>query len=407
MRGYALARSLYFLKQMASYRELLQQIKGEIDEIDVSRARELFAEADAAVVDVRERDEWEEGHIPGAVHIPRGSLESRIESAVPDRSQTVVVYCAGGSRSAFAAKTLEELGYGNVLSLIGGFTDWKRNGFPFELPRSLDDAKRRRYSRHLLIPEVGEEGQQKLLDSRVLLIGAGGLGSPAGLYLAAAGVGTIGIVDDDAVDETNLQRQIVHSTERLGDPKADSAKRTLEALNPDVAVTVFKERLTSDNVDRILGEGWDVILDGADNFPTRYLLNDASVWHRIPVVHGSIFRFEGQATVFKPHEGPCYRCLFPQPPPPELAPSCAEGGVLGVLPGVIGSLQANEVLKLALGIGDPLVGRLLIFDALQGTFTEIALRRDPDCPVCGENPTITDYIDYVEFCAGGRTHATT
>jgi sulfur-carrier protein adenylyltransferase/sulfurtransferase len=392
---------------MASYRDLLQQIKGEIDEIDVSHARELLAEADAAVVDVRERDEWAEGHIPGAVHIPRGSLESRIEGVVPDRSQTVVVYCGSGSRSAFAAKTLEELGYGNVLSLAGGFTDWKRNGLSFELPRSLDDAKRRRYSRHLLIPEVGEEGQQKLLDSRVLLIGAGGLGSPAGLYLAAAGVGTIGIVDDDAVDETNLQRQIVHSTERLGDAKADSAKRTLEALNPDVAVKVFKERLTSDNVDRILGEGWDVIVDGADNFPTRYLLNDASVWHRIPVVHGSIFRFEGQATVFKPHEGPCYRCLFPQPPPPELAPSCAEGGVLGVLPGVIGSLQANEALKLALGIGDPLVGRLLIFDALQGTFTEIALRRDPDCPVCGENPTITDYIDYVEFCAGGRTHATT
>ena len=392
---------------MASYRDLLQQIKGEIHEIDVSRARELLAEADAAVVDVRERDEWAEGHIPGAVHIPRGSLESRIEGVVPDRSKTVVVYCGSGSRSAFAAKTLEELGYGNVLSLAGGFTDWKRNGLPFELPRSLDDAKRRRYSRHLLIPEVGEEGQQKLLDSRVLLIGAGGLGSPAGLYLAAAGVGTIGIVDDDAVDETNLQRQIVHSTERLGDAKADSAKRTLEALNPDVAVKVFKERLTSDNVDRILGEGWDVIVDGADNFPTRYLLNDASVWHRIPVVHGSIFRFEGQATVFKPHEGPCYRCLFPQPPPPELAPSCAEGGVLGVLPGVIGSLQANEALKLALGIGDPLVGRLLIFDALQATFTEIALRRDPDCPVCGENPTITDYIDYVEFCAGGRAHATT
>ena len=392
---------------MAFYRELLQQIKGEIDEIDVSRARDLLAEADAAVVDVRERDEWAEGHIPGAVHIPRGSLESRIEGVVPDRSQTVVVYCGSGSRSAFAAKTLEELGYGNVLSLAGGFTDWKRNGLPFELPRSLDDAKRRRYSRHLLIPEVGEEGQLKLLDSRILLIGAGGLGSPAALYLAAAGVGTLGIVDNDAVDETNLQRQIVHSTERLGDAKADSAKRTLEALNPDVAVKVFKERLTSDNVDRILGEGWDVIVDGADNFPTRYLLNDASVWHRIPVVHGSIFRFEGQATVFKPHEGPCYRCLFPQPPPPELAPSCAEGGVLGVLPGVIGSLQANEALKLALGIGDPLVGRLLIFDALQGTFTEIALRRDPDCPVCGENPTITDYIDYVEFCAGGRTHATT
>jgi sulfur-carrier protein adenylyltransferase/sulfurtransferase len=393
---------------MASYRELLQQVKAEIDEIDASRARELLTEGDAATVDVRERDEWEEGHIPGAVHIPRGSLEGRIEKAVPDRSQAIVVYCAGGSRSAFAARTLEELGYENVTSLAGGFTDWKRNGFPFELPQTLDEAKRRRYSRHLLIPEVGEEGQQKLLDSRVLLIGAGGLGSPAGLYLAAAGIGTIGIVDDDAVDETNLQRQIVHSTERLGDSKAESAKRTIEALNPDVTVKVFKERLTSENVDRILGEGWDVIVDGADNFPTRYLLNDASVWHRIPVVHGSIYRFEGQATVFKPHEGPCYRCLFPQPPPPELAPSCAEGGVLGVLPGVIGSLQTNEALKLALGIGEPLVGRLLMFDALAGTFTEISLRRDPDCPVCGENPTITEYIDYVEFCAGpARQHAAT
>jgi molybdopterin/thiamine biosynthesis adenylyltransferase/rhodanese-related sulfurtransferase len=393
---------------MASYRELLQQVKAEIDEIGASRARELLSEGDAAAVDVRERDEWEEGHIPGAVHIPRGSLEGRIENAVPDRSQAVVVYCAGGSRSAFAARTLEELGYENVTSLAGGFTDWKRNGFPFEVPQTLDEAKRRRYSRHLLIPEVGEEGQQKLLDSRVLLIGAGGLGSPAGLYLAAAGIGTIGIVDDDAVDETNLQRQIVHSTERLGDSKAESAKRTIEALNPDVTVKVFKERLTSENVDRILGEGWDVIVDGADNFPTRYLLNDASVWHRIPVVHGSIYRFEGQATVFKPHEGPCYRCLFPQPPPPELAPSCAEGGVLGVLPGVIGSLQTNEALKLALGIGEPLVGRLLMFEALGGTFTEISLRRDPDCPVCGENPTITEYIDYVEFCAGpARQHAAT
>jgi sulfur-carrier protein adenylyltransferase/sulfurtransferase len=393
---------------MASYRELLQQVKAEIDEVDASRARELLAEGAAAAVDVRERDEWEEGHVPGAVHIPRGSLEGRIEGAVPDRSQAIVVYCAGGSRSAFAARTLEELGYENVASLAGGFTDWKRNGFPFELPQTLDEAKRRRYSRHLLIPEVGEEGQQKLLDSRVLLIGAGGLGSPAGLYLAAAGIGTIGIVDDDAVDETNLQRQIVHSTERLGDSKAESAKRTIEALNPDVTVKVFKERLTSENVDRILGEGWDVIVDGADNFPTRYLLNDASVWHRIPVVHGSIYRFEGQATVFKPHEGPCYRCLFPQPPPPELAPSCAEGGVLGVLPGVIGSLQTNEALKLALDIGEPLVGRLLMFDALAGTFTEISLRRDPDCPVCGENPTITEYIDYVEFCAGPtRQHAAT
>jgi molybdopterin/thiamine biosynthesis adenylyltransferase/rhodanese-related sulfurtransferase len=389
---------------MAGYRELLQQVKDEIEEIGAAQARELVEEGEVAVVDVRERDEWEEGHIPGALHIPRGNLESRIEGAVPDKSRPVLLYCSGGNRSAFAAKTLEELGYENVLSVAGGFTDWKRNGLPFELPRALDEAKRRRYSRHLLIPEVGEEGQLKLLDSRILLIGAGGLGSPASLYLAAAGVGTLGIVDDDAVDETNLQRQIVHSTERLGESKAESAKRTIEALNPDVDVKVFQERLTSENVDRILGEGWDVIVDGADNFPTRYLLNDASIWHGIPVVHGSIYRFEGQTTVFKPHEGPCYRCLFPQPPPPELAPSCAEGGVLGVLPGVIGSLQANEALKLSLGIGEPLVGRLLMFDALACSFTEISLRRDPDCPVCGENPTITDYIDYVEFCQGGRTH---
>ena len=392
---------------MPSYREHLQQVKSEIEEIDSAEmARLLDSDEPPALIDVREQNEWDEGHIPGAVHIPRGYLESRIEQAVPDRDQPVVIYCASGARSAFATKTLEELGFTDVVNYAGGYTDWKRNGFPTELPRSLGAEQRRRYSRHLLIPEVGEEGQTRLLDSRMLLIGAGGLGSPASLYLAAAGVGTLGIVDDDAVDETNLQRQIVHSTERLGEPKAESAKRTIEALNPDVTVKVFKERLTSENVDRILGEGWDVVVDGADNFPTRYLLNDASVWHRIPVVHGSIFRFEGQVTVFKPYEGPCYRCLFPQPPPPELAPSCAEGGVLGVLPGIIGSLQANEALKLVLGIGEPLVGRLLLFDALAPNFTEVSLRRDPTCPVCGENPTITEYIDYVEFCAGGsRAHA--
>jgi sulfur-carrier protein adenylyltransferase/sulfurtransferase len=388
---------------MTTYRELLEEVRREIEEVDARRARYLLDSDSPAVIDVRERDEWDEGHLPGAVHIARGNLESRVEAAVPDRSRPVVLYCSTGNRSALAAKTLEELGYENVVSLTGGYTDWKRNGFPVELPRTLGDAQRRRYSRHLLIPEVGEEGQARLLESRMLLIGAGGLGSPASLYLAAAGVGTLGIVDDDAVDETNLQRQIVHSTERLGESKAESAKRTIEALNPDVSVEVFKERLTSENVDRILGEGWDVIVDGADNFPTRYLLNDASVWHDIPVVHGSIFRFEGQTTVFKPKEGPCYRCLFPQPPPPELAPSCAEGGVLGVLPGIVGSLQANEALKLALGIGEPLVGRLLLLDALDTQFTEIALRRDPECPVCGDHPTITDYIDYVEFCQGGRT----
>jgi adenylyltransferase/sulfurtransferase len=391
---------------MTGYRELFRQLKSEIEEVDASRASELRETDSPVFVDVRERSEWDEGHVPGAVHVPKSHLESRIEQAVPDRDATVVVYCASGSRSVFAAKALEELGYENVVSLAGGFTDWKRNGFPFDLPRALDETQRRRYSRHLLIPEVGEEGQLRLLDSRMLLIGAGGLGSPASLYLAAAGVGTLGIVDDDAVDETNLQRQIVHSTDRLGESKAESAKRTIEALNPDVTVKVFKERLTSENVDRILDEGWDVIVDGADNFPTRYLLNDASVWHGIPVVHGSIFRFEGQTTVFKPKDGPCYRCLFPQPPPPELAPSCAEGGVLGVLPGIVGSLQANEALKLALGAGEPLVGRLLLFDALDTQFTEITLRRDPECPVCGDQPTITDYIDYVEFCAGGTTHVT-
>ena len=392
---------------MPSYRELLRDVKAEIDEVDASSARERLEADEVAVVDVREQDEWDEGHIPGAAHVPRGFLESRIESVVPDRSRPVVVYCASGSRSAFAAKTLEELGYERVASLAGGYTDWKRNGFPFEVPKVLDDAQRRRYSRHLLIPEVGEEGQRRLLEARVLLIGAGGLGSPAALYLAAAGVGTLGIVDDDVVDETNLQRQIVHSTERLGDSKAESAKRTIEALNPDVTVELFRERLTSENADRIFGAGWDVVVDGADNFPTRYLVNDASVWHGVPVVHGSIFRFEGQTTVFAPGEGPCYRCLFPEPPPPELAPSCAEGGVLGVLPGIVGSLQASEALKLVLGIGDTLVGRLLLFDALSTTFTEISLRRDPDCPVCGESPTIAEYVDYVAFCQGNRAHVTT
>jgi sulfur-carrier protein adenylyltransferase/sulfurtransferase len=387
---------------MPTYRELLNQVKAEIDEIDAPSALPLLESGDALFLDIREQDEWDQGIIPGAVHIPRGNLESRVEGLVPDRDRQIVVYCAAGSRSAFAAKTLEELGYEDVVSLAGGYTDWKRNGFPTAAPQSLTPQQRSRYSRHLLIPEVGETGQLKLLDSKILLIGAGGLGSPASLYLAAAGVGTLGIVDDDAVDETNLQRQIVHSTERLGESKAESAKRTIEALNPDVEVKTFPERLTSENVDRILGEGWDVIVDGADNFPTRYLLNDASIWHEIPVVHGSIYRFEGQVTVFKPHEGPCYRCLFPQPPPPELAPSCAEGGVLGVLPGVIGSLQATEALKIALGIGDTLAGRLLLFDALAGSFAEVTLRRDPTCPVCGDNPTITEYIDYVEFCTAPR-----
>ena len=381
---------------MTTYRELLEQVKAEIAEVD---AREAQAVSGAAWIDVREGDEWQEGHIPGAVHVPRGFLESRIEGVVADKTKPIIVYCAAGARSAFAAKTLLDLGYENVSSLHGGFTDWKRNGYDIKLPRTLSPERRTRYSRHILIPEVGEEGQLKLLDSSVLLIGAGGLGSPASLYLAAAGVGRLGIIDADIVDETNLQRQIVHSLDTLGTPKVDSAKRTLEGLNPDVDVVPYRERLTSENIDRILDDGWDIIVDGADNFPTRYLVNDASVWRGIPVVHGSIYRFEGQATVFKPHEGPCYRCLFPEPPPPELAPSCSEGGVLGVLPGIIGSLQANEAIKLAAGIGEPLIGRLLLFDALYTEFSEVKIDRNPNCPVCGDSPTITQYIDYVEFCA--------
>jgi molybdopterin/thiamine biosynthesis adenylyltransferase/rhodanese-related sulfurtransferase len=386
---------------MATYRELLAQVKDEIDEVSSPEVRGRLDEADRPLLlDVREQDEWQEGHLPGAVHVPRGNLESRVEALIPDKSREIVIYCAGGSRSAFAAKSLAELGYDSVASMAGGFADWKRNGFDFETPRSLTTEQRTRYSRHILIPEVGEEGQRKLLDARVLLIGAGGLGSPSSLYLAAAGVGTLGIVDADIVDDSNLQRQIVHSMNTLGEPKVLSAKQAIEALNPDVNVVTYQERLTSENVERILADGWDLIVDGADNFPTRYLVNDASVWHDIPVVHGSIYRFEGQVTVFHPHIGPCYRCLYPAPPPPELAPSCAEGGVLGVLPGIVGSLQASEALKLIIGAGETLTGRLLLFDALHTTFDEVNVKKDPSCPVCGDTPTITEYIDYVEFCQG-------
>ncbi len=380
---------------MASYRELLKEVKDRIVEVDAREAAEL----DGAVwIDVREQDEWDEGHIPGAVLVPRGNLESRIEGIVADRTKPIVIYCASAARSAFAADSLSALGYEHPVSLAGGFTEWKRNGGEVVLSQKLSPERRARYSRHLLIPEIGEEGQLKLLDSKILLIGAGGLGSPASLYLAAAGVGHLGIIDADIVDESNLQRQIAHSLNTLGTPKVDSAKRAIEALNPDVEVTTYRERLTSENIDRILDDGWEIIVDGADNFPTRYLVNDASVWRGIPVVHGSIYRFEGQVTVFKPFDGPCYRCLYPSPPPPELAPSCSEGGVLGVLPGIVGTLQTNEALKLAIGAGDPLIGRLLLFDALATDFTEVKIRRNPECPVCGEHPTITEYIDYVEFC---------
>ena len=386
---------------MPSYRELLAQVKREIDEIDPRDAAQTLASAvPPTIIDVREADEYEQGAIKGSVHIPRGFLESRIEATVPDRTAPVILSCQSGARSAFAAKALQELGYENVTSLAGGFSAWKQNGHPWAVPAVLDPERRRRYSRHILIPEVGEAGQLKLLSSKVLMIGAGGLGSPSSLYLAAAGVGTIGIIDEDIVDDSNLQRQILHTTDRVGMAKTESARQALTALNPDVEVVAYNERLTSANIDRIL-PGYDLIVDGTDNFPTRYLLNDASVKHDIPVVHASIFRFEGQMTVFMPHGGPCYRCLFPEPPPADLAPSCAEGGVLGVLPGIMGTLQASEALKLLLGIGEPLVGRLLLVDALEASFHEVALRRDPGCPVCGDNAGEITYIDYEQFCAGG------
>ena len=368
---------------MASFRELLQQAKAQIREVDTAAGEQLLAEG-WTLLDVREPDEYEQGAIAGSVHIPRGQLESSIENRVGDRSTPLVAMCAGGVRSAFAAVTLEQLGYTDVVSMDGGFNKWKDEGRAWQRPRTLSPEQRNRYQRHLLVPEVGEEGQLKLLDAKILLLGAGGLGSPAALYLAAAGVGTIGVIDMDVVDESNLQRQILHNVDRVGDRKVDSAKKTLTALNPDVNVVTYDTRLGADNIMEIL-DGYDVVVDGADNFPSRYLLNDASVKLGIPVVHGSIFRFEGQVTVFDPRNGPTYRDMLPEPPPPEMAPSCAEAGVLGVLPGIVGSVQALEALKLILGVGDSLRGRLVAFDALEMSFREFKLRADPSNEVTYDN----------------------
>ncbi|HET6831482.1 MAG TPA: molybdopterin-synthase adenylyltransferase MoeB [Solirubrobacterales bacterium] len=393
-------------KPRASGADLIAEAKAAIDEVQPTDAAAELEGGDVALVDVREQHEFEERHIEGAIHVPRSYLESRIEQFVPDRSQRVILYCASGMRSAFAARTLaEELGYDDVSSLAGGITLWRDRGLPVVTPRSLTQEQKERYSRHLLVPEIGLEGQMKLLDSKVLLLGAGGLGSPTGLYLAAAGVGTIGLVDDDVVDASNLQRQVIHNTDRIGVPKTESARLAIEALNPDVDVVEHHGRLDADNVIELLS-GYDVIVDGADNFPTRYLLNDASVRLRKPVVSASILSFDGQISTFVPYEGPCYRCLYPTPPPPELAPSCGAAGVLGMLPGIMGMLQSLEVFKLVTGAGDPLVGRLLLFEALGTEFTELKVKRDPDCPICGPNaPEIADedlgkFPDYELFCAG-------
>jgi sulfur-carrier protein adenylyltransferase/sulfurtransferase len=390
--------------------EVIRQIKSQIEEVDPAEVNGLLdgngnGSSGTVIVDVRESEEWDAGHVPGARHVPRGHLESRIEGAAPDRSQRVVLYCASGNRSALAAHTLRELlGYENVASMKGGITLWKDRGYEVQTPRSLTPEQRERYSRHILVPEIGLEGQTRLLDAKVLCLGAGGLGSPVALYLAAAGVGTLGIIDNDVVDLSNLQRQVLHTTERVGMPKVDSAELTINAINPDVDVVKYQQRLDASNIMEVI-QGYDVIVDGLDNFPTRYLLNDATVRLGIPVVSASILGFDGQLSVFKPYDGPCYRCLYPVPPPAELAPSCGANGVLGVLPGVMGVLQAIEVVKLVTGAGEPLVGRLLLYEALSTSFTDLKVRRDPACPICSRDPEeISDgemgvFPDYEAFCA--------
>ncbi len=384
---------------LPSVREFLESLRQTVAEVAPSQVRQwMDAQEDMVLIDVRDPDEHRQAMIPGALPISRGFLELRIEEAVPDRTKKVVLHCAGGVRSLMAAESLQRLGYENVSSMIGGFGAWAEEGHPTEVPQSLGEEDRERYARHLAIPEVGEAGQVRLLESRVLMIGAGGLGCPAAFYLAAAGIGKLGIVDADVVDLTNLQRQVLHTVDRVGTPKTDSAAKTLLALNPAIEVVGIEERLTSANADAIFDQGWDLVVDGSDNFPTRYLVNDACVKYALPCVHGSVYRFEGQVTVFAPPDGPCYRCLYPEPPPPGMAPSCADAGVLGVLPGVIGLLEAVEAVKWLLGAGRPLTGRLLQYDALRGGFTELKLARDPDCPVCADGVEFPGFVDYEQFC---------
>lgn len=385
-----------------TFRDLMAESRQSVPEWTADDVRQRASNGGGyTLIDVREKEEYREGHLPGAVSVPRGFLDMRIEETVADKNAPIVLYCAGGTRSLLAGRTLTEMGYTNVVSMAGGFGGWKGAGHPWVADRQFTPDQLNRYSCHFLLPEVGEAGQAKLLDAKVLLIGAGGLGSPAAYYLAAAGVGTLGIVDMDVVDVSNLQRQILHTNDRVGMPKVESARQTLTALNPDIKVIGYQDRVTSENIMELIG-GYDIIVDGCDNFPTRYLVNDACVIANKPNVHGSIFQFEGQATVFYPHKGPCYRCLFPEPPPPGAAPSCQEAGVLGVLPGLVGCVQALETMKLILGVGKPLIGRMVYFDTLSMELRIHKLRKDPDCPMCGEHPTITELIDYEEFC-GLRT----
>ena len=383
-----------------SFQEIMADARKEIPEVSAQQVNELLKNngKSPVVLDVRESDEWRQGHLEGAIPLPRGFLEIKVESALPDKNAPIVAYCAGGVRSLLAAKAMKEMGYQNVSSMSGGYAAWKNGGFKWVQDFQYTPEQLIRYSRHFLLPEVGEDGQAKLLQAKVLMVGAGGLGSPAAYYLAAAGVGTLGIIDNDVVDISNLQRQILHANDRVGMPKVESAKKTLEGLNPDVKVIPYQAKLTSENIMDILKD-YDLVVDGCDNFPTRYLVNDACVLTGKPNVHGSIFQFEGQATVFYPGKGPCYRCLYPEPPPAEMAPSCAEAGVLGVLPGLIGVIEALEAVKLILGKGDTLVGRLLHFNTLTMEINTLKLRRDPNCPMCGDNPTIHELIDYEEFCS--------
>jgi molybdopterin/thiamine biosynthesis adenylyltransferase/rhodanese-related sulfurtransferase len=386
-----------------TYDDIMNEARAVVPEVSPEEARRRMEGNGQKVVvlDVREREEYRQGYVPGAVSMPRGFLEMRVEEAAPDKEATVIAYCAGGTRSLLAGRILKELGYRDVVSVRGGFTAWKNQGLPVQEDRAFSQEQQTRYSRHFLLPEVGEGGQAKLLDAKVLCVGAGGLGSPVALYLAAAGVGTIGLVDMDVVDLSNLQRQILHTNDRLGMLKTESGRLTLEALNPDVEVVEFRERLSAENAFRILGD-FDVVVNGCDNFPTRYLVNDACVMLKKPLVDGAIWQFEGQATVFHPPEGPCYRCYFPEPPPPGAVPSCAEAGVLGVLPGLVGCVQALEAIKLILGVGRPLLGRMLHFDTLSGEIRMLKLRRNPDCAVCGTNPTVRELIDYEVFCGLGE-----